>query len=184
MEDGSRLTIFWHPALHNSHSPAIWDIWHTTNLFHFLWGSLNRARAEEKVLSILTCERYRWFDGISGRFDCVCYIPRISPTDPNDSCPHVDPPPSPLTMEQTNLYASPLNILGRLFILNIEPNSVVTCPFYRPIPAPMLISELNRDQISLMWDIIYGQININMWTTSVKLNRENLKTSSQSSEIQ
>lgn len=77
-----------------------------------------------------------------------------------------------LTMEQTSLYASPLNILGQLFILNIEPNSVVTCPFYRPIPAPMLISELNRDQISLMWDIIYGQININMWTTSVKINRE------------
>ena len=78
-------------------------------------------------------------------------------------------------MEQTNLYASPLSILGRLFILNIEPNSVVTCPFYRPIPAPMLISELNRDQISLMWDIIYGQININMWTTSVKINREKLE---------
>ena len=78
MEDGLRLTIFWHPALHYSHSRPIWDIWHKTNLFHFLWGSLHRARAEEKVLSILTWERYRWFDAISGRFDCVCYIPRIS----------------------------------------------------------------------------------------------------------
>ena len=46
--------------------------------------------------------------------------------------------------------------------------AVVTCPFLEPIPAPMLISELNRDQISLMGDIICGQININMWTTSVK----------------
>ena len=45
---------------------------------------------------------------------------------------------------------------------------MVTCPFLEPIPAPMLISELNRDQISLMGDIICGQININMWTTSVK----------------
>ena len=57
--------------------------------------ALHPARAQEKVLSILTWERYRWFDGISGRFDCVCYIPRISPADPNDSCPHVDTPSSP-----------------------------------------------------------------------------------------
>ena len=39
---------------------------------------LHLARAEQKVLSILTWERYRWFDGISGRFDCVGYISRIS----------------------------------------------------------------------------------------------------------
>ena len=52
--------------------------------------------------------------------------------------------------------------------------AVVTCPFLEPIPAPMLISELNRDQISLMWDIIYGQININMWTTSVKWKLEKI----------
>ena len=39
---------------------------------------LHLARAELKVLSILTWERYRWFDGISGRFDCVGYVSRIS----------------------------------------------------------------------------------------------------------
>ena len=38
----------------------------------------------------------------------------------------------------------------------------------------MLISELNRDQMSLMWDIIYGQININICTNQQRKTRKYL----------
>ena len=107
---------------------ALFGIFGTKLICFTFCEALHPARAQEKVLSILTWERSRWFDGISGRFDCVGYIPRISHCRSQWFLPTCDPPSSPLTMEQSNLYASPLNIL-RLFILNIELSSVVTCPF-------------------------------------------------------
>ena len=57
---------------------ALFGIFGTKLICFTFCEPLHPARAQQKVLSILTRERYRWFDGISRRFDCVGYIPRIS----------------------------------------------------------------------------------------------------------
>ena len=84
--------------------------------------------------------------------------------DPNDSCPHVDPPSLCITFEHFEaLYIEYwTELCGHVPFLGTHPS------------GPMLISELNRDQISLMWDIIYGQININMCGDNIckKINTE------------
>ena len=136
--------------------------------------ALHPARAQEKVLSILTWERYRWFDGISGRFDCVGYIPRIS----HSRSQWFLPTCGPAFFSIDNGTIQSLCITFEHFeALYIEYWTELCghVPFLGTHPSgPMLISELNRDQISLMWDIIYGQININMCGDNIckKINTE------------
>ena len=136
--------------------------------------ALHPARAQEKVLSSLTWERYRWFDGISGRFDCVGYIPRIS----HSRSQWFLPTCGPAFFSTDNGTIQSLCITFEHFeALYIEYWTELCghVPFLGTHPSgPMLISELNRDQISLMWDIIYGQININMCGDNIckKINTE------------
>ena len=82
--------------------------------------------------------------------------------DPNDSCPHVHPPSSPADNGTNQSLCITFEHFGALYI-EYWTELCGHVPLLGTHPSgPMLISELNRDQISLMWDIIYGQININM----------------------
>ena len=120
-----------------THTRTIWDIWHKANLLHFFRVHLSSGGHQQKGSSILTwlgSGIYRWFDGISQRFDCVCYILRISLR----SQWFLSTCGSRLLLYKPDwqwdkpifIYASPLNILVIFFLrLNIELNPVVTCPF-------------------------------------------------------
>ena len=145
-----------------THTRTISDIWHKTNLFHFLWGfpiehELNKKYFDRRAFQMVWCYLWKvWLRWIQHKDKLP--IPMIPA--------HMWPRllwqwGKPILMHHLWTFGGALHwILNRV--------AVVTCPFLEPIPAPMLISELNRDQISLMGDIICGQININMWTTSVK----------------
>ena len=121
-----------------THTRTIWDIWHKANLLHFFRVHHSPGRrTTTKGTEYFDMARewgYRWFDGISRRFDCVCYIPRISLR----SQWFLSTCGSRLLLYKPDwqwdkpifIYASPLNILGIFFLwLNIELNPAVTCPF-------------------------------------------------------
>ena len=141
---------------------ALFGIFGTKLICFTFCEALHPARAQEKVLSILTWERSRWFDGISGRFDCIGYIPRISHSRSQWFLPTCG---SAFFSTDNGPIQSLCITFEHFEALYIEYWTELCghVPFLGTHPSgPMLISELNRDQISLMWDIIYGQININM----------------------